>query len=761
MEEKWKDGVISLHGMTTHGFPNMFIMPAPGQQAVTTLNFTHLMVVGAEHIAATVALLEERGREGVRRDARRPRRTGRDIDPQHCARQQRVHGRVHTVAAELRGQPEHAATRAAGRTAAATATSSGSATSSPNGGQAATSRAGSSTSRTRHERRPCRMTRHGRHRRRGRDRRRDRRGARSPRRVRRHRRPRRRGRRHASGGDGAERTTAERIVDAGGQARASNISVTDADAVRALFAELVEEFGALDAVVNVAGISRPTGFAHGDRGRLAGSARACTSTGTSTCSRAALPLMAAAGHGRILGVTSGSGMARGRRRRLQLREACRRRAHVADRRGDPERGDGQRPVADRGDADGARRAVPPGRRREHEPGATPPPAAWRSARRVPPPEHLGPVGAYLAGEDFAAWSRGQIMFSNGAEVAWVVPPHLLEVARDHRRRIAAAGAGRRSAPRCSHPPRPRRPATAAGTRVSGRAFEEPAPASADPQREPRAWSSPTSPSGVPRSPTRSAGGASRASGSSSAAHGRTRPRGVRLRAAADQLAAAARDAGPVDAVVVALVGDGARADATSPDVDGWQRVLDEHAGITDADPHRRGLGPRGRRPCRRERPAGPDRHRGRRHDRRRAQSGPGRRAARARRALGDVRPGRRVRDQRGGRRRIGARPDRRGRRVPGERRRHRRAVRAPSSSSRRSGSACAATRARPGRSPSAVPTSPTGSTARSATWSAAARAELPDTRRADGRTDRTHRRRAHPPVGSGTRRLVPVPRRAA
>ena len=41
---------LSLHGMMTHGFPNMFIMPAPGQQAVTTHNFTHLMVVGAEHI---------------------------------------------------------------------------------------------------------------------------------------------------------------------------------------------------------------------------------------------------------------------------------------------------------------------------------------------------------------------------------------------------------------------------------------------------------------------------------------------------------------------------------------------------------------------------------------------------------------------------------------------------------------------------------------------------------------------------------------
>ncbi len=59
--EKWQDGVISLHGMTTRGFPNMFIMPAPGQQAVTTVNFTHLMVLGAGHIAATVSRLEERG----------------------------------------------------------------------------------------------------------------------------------------------------------------------------------------------------------------------------------------------------------------------------------------------------------------------------------------------------------------------------------------------------------------------------------------------------------------------------------------------------------------------------------------------------------------------------------------------------------------------------------------------------------------------------------------------------------------------------
>jgi cation diffusion facilitator CzcD-associated flavoprotein CzcO len=61
MADKWEPGVATLHGMMTSGFPNMFIMPAPGQQAVITANITLINTVGAEHIAATVKLLEERG----------------------------------------------------------------------------------------------------------------------------------------------------------------------------------------------------------------------------------------------------------------------------------------------------------------------------------------------------------------------------------------------------------------------------------------------------------------------------------------------------------------------------------------------------------------------------------------------------------------------------------------------------------------------------------------------------------------------------
>ncbi|HTZ09031.1 MAG TPA: SDR family NAD(P)-dependent oxidoreductase, partial [Acidimicrobiales bacterium] len=112
--------------------------------------------------------------------------------------------------------------------------------------------------------------------------------------------------------DGSERlpepeeTTAGRIVAAGGAARASATSVTDGDGVRALFGELVEEHGGLDAVVNVAGITRQTGFAHGTEADWS-AVLAVHLEGYLNVLGAALPLMAAAGRGRIVGVTSGSG----------------------------------------------------------------------------------------------------------------------------------------------------------------------------------------------------------------------------------------------------------------------------------------------------------------------------------------------------------------------------------------------------------------------------------------------------------------------
>ena len=103
-----------------------------------------------------------------------------------------------------------------------------------------------------------------------------------------------------------EETTAGRIVAAGGSARASSASVTDAEAVHDLFEELAREHGRLDAVINVAGITRPSSYASGTEEDWLG-VLSVHLDGYRNVLEAALPIMAAAGHGRILGVTSGSG----------------------------------------------------------------------------------------------------------------------------------------------------------------------------------------------------------------------------------------------------------------------------------------------------------------------------------------------------------------------------------------------------------------------------------------------------------------------
>ena len=59
--DKWADGGATLFGLMTSGFPNLFLMPCPGQQAVVTVNYTLLAEVGAEFVADTIAALEAEG----------------------------------------------------------------------------------------------------------------------------------------------------------------------------------------------------------------------------------------------------------------------------------------------------------------------------------------------------------------------------------------------------------------------------------------------------------------------------------------------------------------------------------------------------------------------------------------------------------------------------------------------------------------------------------------------------------------------------
>ena len=58
---KWADGPATLFGMMSRGFPNLFLLPCPGQQSVVTVNYTQLAVLGAEFVGGAVGILERRG----------------------------------------------------------------------------------------------------------------------------------------------------------------------------------------------------------------------------------------------------------------------------------------------------------------------------------------------------------------------------------------------------------------------------------------------------------------------------------------------------------------------------------------------------------------------------------------------------------------------------------------------------------------------------------------------------------------------------
>ena len=59
LAEKWVDGPHTLFGILSRGFPNMFVMPAPTQQSVVTVNYTQLAVLGAEFVGRAIGLLQQ------------------------------------------------------------------------------------------------------------------------------------------------------------------------------------------------------------------------------------------------------------------------------------------------------------------------------------------------------------------------------------------------------------------------------------------------------------------------------------------------------------------------------------------------------------------------------------------------------------------------------------------------------------------------------------------------------------------------------
>ena len=224
-----------------------------------------------------------------------------------------------------------------------------------------------------------------------------------------------------------EETTAGRIVASGGSAHASNLSVTDRDGIGELFSELVDTHGRLDGVVNVAGITRPTGFAKGSEQDWS-ALLAVHLGGYRNVVDAALPIMAAAGRGHILGVTSGSGW----RAADAGAYSCAKRAVAAltwQLGGVAPPGvtiNAISPIA-------MTRMVTAALGRAASSGSAPPPGGSSatgglSLGSMPEPEHLGPLGAFLMGHG-PVGLQGQVLFAGGSEVALVEPPRLLEVVR--------------------------------------------------------------------------------------------------------------------------------------------------------------------------------------------------------------------------------------------------------------------------------------------------------------------------------------------
>ncbi len=352
-------------------------------------------------------------------------------------------------------------------------------------------------------------------------------------------------------------TTADRIVAAGGSAQASSASVTDGPALHTLFGELAEEHGGLDAVVNVAGITRQSYVARGSEEDWLALLDVHLN-GYLNVLEAALPLMAAAGHGRILGITSGSGWR----------------------------------AADAGGYSAAKRVVaaltwqlgriaPPG----VTINALSPIANTRMVRAaferaqkaghtgggggltldsMPGPEDVGPLGAHVVGDGFG-WCSGQVLFAGGPEVAVVDQPRLVEAIRTNDT-VSLAAVLDAVVPRAFVAAEAKQASDGGANPRFGGIFDAPAPT----ESTPAAVRTCAVVCDRPDLATALQAALERraiASVPVDVAHG--------FEGTAKSLRAAVNTAGPVEGVIVVLEGH----PRTSTALEAWEHVLADHRGI--------------------------------------------------------------------------------------------------------------------------------------------------------------------------------------
>jgi NAD(P)-dependent dehydrogenase (short-subunit alcohol dehydrogenase family) len=217
--------------------------------------------------------------------------------------------------------------------------------------------------------------------------------------------------------------TAKRIAAEGGVARASTASVTDRGAVRSLFAGVVAEFGALDIVVNTAGILRYAPFLDASEEDWRAVLDVHVNGYLNVLSEA-VPVMAAAGYGRIVGVTSGAGLARASGDAAAY--ACAKRAvatvtwQLADLLPEGVALNALSPLA-------ATRMTIRAVTRGDDARAS----GGLDLSGLPPAQDMAPLAAFLASEE-AGSCRGRVIFSAGPELSVISPPRLLEAVRTDR-----------------------------------------------------------------------------------------------------------------------------------------------------------------------------------------------------------------------------------------------------------------------------------------------------------------------------------------